>query len=156
MLDRAVVQFDRLFTRALAAGILRPDPTLSLDGVQIPEQVRALIEAARRAEEAEAARQAAPGEADASPAANPTLDLPVALGTYTVQVGTPDGQAFDAALGSVRGASGVRSVAVGSTAIGGTSVLRVTYLGDINGLANALRAAGWDVNVGSNALAISR
>jgi hypothetical protein len=56
----------------------------------------------------------------------------------------------------VRGAAGVRGVAVSSTAIGGTSVLRVTYLGDINGLANALRAAGWQVTVGSNALGISR
>jgi hypothetical protein len=35
-------------------------------------------------------------------------------------------------------------------------VFRVTYLGDINGLANALRAAGWTVNAGSNALAITR
>jgi hypothetical protein len=32
----------------------------------------------------------------------------------------------------------------------------VTYLGDLDGLAAALRASGWRVTVGSNALAISR
>ena len=74
----------------------------------------------------------------------------------TVQVATPDGRAFDGALAAVRGTAGVRGVAVSSTAIGGTSVLRVTYLGDLNGLAAALRAAGWQVNQGSNALGISR
>jgi hypothetical protein len=91
-----------------------------------------------------------------TPDATPTPDVPQALGTYTVQVATPDGSSFDAALGSVRGAAGVRSVTVSSTAIGGTSVLRVTYLGDINGLAAALRSAGWQVNQGSSALGISR
>jgi len=73
-----------------------------------------------------------------------------------VQVSTPNVGSVDNALGSVRGASGVRGVATSSIAIGGTSVLRVTYLGDINGLANALRSAGWNVTVGSNALAITR
>ena len=149
---------DLRFTQALAAGTLRPDPTLSLAAAEIPPEVRALIESARRAEEAQAsAGEVVPSETDASdPAATPTPDAPVALGTYTVQVTTPDAGSVDAALGSVRGAAGVRSVATSSIAIGGTSVMRVTYLGDINGLANALRAAGWQVTVGSNALAITR
>ncbi|HYD25135.1 MAG TPA: heavy-metal-associated domain-containing protein [Croceibacterium sp.] len=158
MLDQAVRRFDAMFTSALASGILRPDPTLRLEGVQLSPEVVALIEAARRAEEADAA-QVVPSETGAeTPAATPTPtpDLPQALGTFTVQVATPDGPSFDTALGSVRGAAGVRSVAVSSTAIGGTSVLRVTYLGDINGLANALRAVGWRVTVGSGALAIAR
>lgn len=157
MLDQAVRRFDAMFTQALAAGTLRPDPTLRLEDIQLSPEVRALIEAARRAEEGEAA-ELLPTEA-ASPATtspSPTEDAPQALGTYTVQVATPDARAFDAALISVRGAAGVRSAAVSSTAMGGTSVLRVTYLGDINGLANALRAQGWQVAVGNNALAISR
>ena len=158
MLTQAVRRFDEMFTQALAAGTLRPDPTLSLAAAEIPPEVRALIESARRAEEAQAsAGEVVPSETDASsPAATPTPDAPVALGTYTVQVTTPDAGSVDAALGSVRGAAGVRSVATSSIAIGGTSVMRVTYLGDINGLANALRAAGWQVTVGSNALAITR
>jgi hypothetical protein len=157
MLERAVQRFDAMFTRALVEGKLRPDPTLALGSVELSPQVRALIEAARRAEEAAAANEVVPGEVGPdTPAGTPTPDVPVALGTYTVQVTTPDGRTFDTALGSVRGAAGVRGVAVSSTAIGGTSVLRVTYLGDIDGLANALRAAGWQVTVGSNALGISR
>lgn len=158
MMQRAVQRFDEMFTRALAEGKLRPDPTLALGNVEISPQVRALIEAARRAEEAAAAaREVVPSAADPNvPTGTPTPDVPVALGTYTVQVATPNAASVDSALGSVRGAAGVRSVATSSIAIGGTSVMRVTYLGDINGLANALRAAGWQVTVGSNALGISR
>jgi hypothetical protein len=158
MLARAVTRFDQMFSRALAEGKLRPDPTLALGNVELGPEVRALIEAARRAEEARAAAsEVVPSETGAdTPDATPTPDVPQALGTYTVQVATPDGSSFDAALGSVRGAAGVRSVTVSSTAIGGTSVLRVTYLGDINGLAAALRSAGWQVNQGSSALGISR
>ena len=158
MLGRAVTRFDQMFTRALAEGKLRPDPTLTLGSVEIGPEVRALIEAARRAEEARAtASEVVPGETAAgTPAVAPTPDLPQALGTYTVQVATPDGSSFDTALGSVRGTAGVRGVTVSSTAIGGTSVMRVTYLGDINGLAAALRAAGWQVTQGSSALGISR
>ena len=162
MLQEAVQRFDALFTRALAAGLLRPDPTLQLDAVELSPEVRALIEAARRAEEAEAAaNEVVPDETAAgaaSPAATPTAapDVPQALGTYTVQVATPDAASVDAALAAVRGAEGVRSVVTSSMAIGGTSVMRVTYLGDINGLAAALRARGWQVQQGNNALAISR
>jgi len=155
MLERAVQRFDQMFTRALAEGKLRPDPTLALGNVEISPEVRALIEAARRAEEAAAANEVVPSGAE-TPAGTPTPDVPVALGTYTVQVATPDARSVDAALGSIRGAAGVRSVATSSIAIGGTSVVRVAYLGDLNGLAAALRAAGWQVNVGSNALGISR
>ena len=156
MMERAVVRFDEMFTRALNAGQLRPDPTLALGNVDISPQVRALIEAARRAEDAAAQNEVVPAENGAQATPSPTPEVPQALGTYTVQVATPTAGSFDSALGAVRGAPGVRGVAVGSTAIGGTSVFRVTYLGDINGLANALRATGWQVTVGSNALGISR
>ena len=157
MLQRAVRRFDAIFTRALDEGLLRPDPTLTMGGVELSPQVRALIDAARRSEEAAASQgEVVPGETGAAPTPTATPDVPVALGTYTVQVSTPNAGSVDNALGSVRGASGVRGVATSSIAIGGTSVFRVTYLGDINGLANALRAAGWNVTVGSNALAITR
>jgi hypothetical protein len=157
MLQRAVRRFDALFTRALDEGLLRPDPTLTMGGVDLSPQVRALIDAARRAEEAQASQsEVVPGETAATPTPTATPDVPVALGTYTVQVTTPNAGSVDSALASVRGASGVRGVATSSIAIGGTSVFRVTYLGDINGLAAVLRAAGWNVTVGSNALAITR
>jgi hypothetical protein len=159
MLTRAVERFDELFTRALAGGMLTPDPTLRMDGVQLSPEVRALIDAARRAEEVEAATgvEVVPAETEpGTPAATPTQDQPQVLNTFTVQVATPDAAAVDAAIASVRGTPGVRGVATNSVAIGGTSVARVTYAGDLAALAAALRARGWQVNQGNNALGISR
>ena len=67
-----------------------------------------------------------------------------------------DAGAFDGAVSAVRGTPGVRSTGVRSTAIGGTSVMTVSYAGSITQLAEALRARGFTVRQGSNALAISR
>ncbi|MBC7158572.1 MAG: heavy-metal-associated domain-containing protein, partial [Porphyrobacter sp.] len=50
----------------------------------------------------------------------------------------------------------VRDVATRSVAIGGTSVLRVSFAGDLATLAGELRARGWQVTEGANALAIAR
>ena len=75
MLNQAVRRFDAMFTRALEAGQLRPDPTLSLGAIEIGPQVQALIEAARRAEAAEAAERAGEDPAattSAAPDAAPT------------------------------------------------------------------------------------
>src|SRR5690606_40620825 len=90
MMNRAVQRFDQMFTQALAEGKLRPDPTLSLGAAEIPPEVRALIETARRAEEAAAgASEVVPSETDAdTPAATPTLDVPAAPGSYTDQGST--------------------------------------------------------------------
>lgn len=159
MLDRAVQRFDALFTGALASGVLRPDPTLRLEGVQLSPEVLVLIEASRRAEEQGASSAevvpglTAPG-ATATPSASPAE--PAAVNSFTVQVATPDGTSVDAALTSVRGTAGVRGVSTSSMAIGGTSVLRVSFAGDLSGLAAALRARGWQVTQGAGALGISR
>jgi hypothetical protein len=47
-------------------------------------------------------------------------------------------------------------VATTSIAIGGTSVMRVTFAGDLEALAAALRAQGWKVTQGANALSIRK
>jgi hypothetical protein len=164
MLAQAVERFDEIFIRALASGELRPDPTLTLDEIQLSPEVRALIAAARQSELADAARAAElapPPVSDPVPVTPPTpvpgTEQPVAAtSSFTVQVGTPDPAAIDAALGSVRGTPGVRQVQTPSIAIGGTSVLQVSYAGDLSALAAALRARGWTVTEGSNALAITR
>jgi hypothetical protein len=157
MLDQAVQRFDAIFTRALADGRLQPDPTLRLDAVELSPEVVALIEAARRAEEAGAAAgELIPGETTGpADGASATPDAPTE-GTYTVQVATPDAASVDAALGALRGSPGVRGVSTSSIAIGGTSVMRVTFAGDLAALATALRARGWQVTQGSNALGIAR
>lgn len=157
MLTRAVTRFDEIFRRALADGTLRPDPTLTLDMVEISPELRALIEEGRLAEAAEqagSAGQALPAAGTSDGGTQP-VQAP-SVNAITVQASTPDPRSFDAALTGIRGLAGVRGLSVTSTAIGGTSVVQVNYAGDLQGLANALRAAGWQVTVGSNALAISR
>src|SRR5690606_11789090 len=95
MLAEAVQRFDILFTRALEEGLLRPDPTLGRQGVEISPEIQALIDAARRAERAEVTPQpdAAPAPAP-TPTATPTQ--PQVVNVYVVQVATPDAAAFDA------------------------------------------------------------
>ena len=76
--------------------------------------------------------------------------------TFIVQFATPDGAAVDSGLAGVRAAAGVQGVATTSIAIGGTSVMRVTFAGDLEALAAALRAQGWKVTQGANALSIRK
>ncbi|WP_347304374.1 heavy-metal-associated domain-containing protein [Croceibacterium sp. TMG7-5b_MA50] len=161
MLAQAVERFDQLYTQALASGQLRPDPTLSLEEIDLSPEVRALIDAARQAEVDEAARIAAeqplaPPTPVTPPSPVPGTEPAAPVASFTVQVTTPDPASIDAALGSVRGTPGVRQVTTPSIAIGGTSVLQVGYAGDLAALAAALRARGWTVTQGSNALAITR
>jgi hypothetical protein len=158
MLTLAVRRFDAIFTRALGDGQLRPDPTLRLDAVELSPEVRALIEAARRAEDAQAAAgETIPGETTAGTVASSTpAPDEQAVTSFIVQVVTPDPASVDAALASLRSAPGVRGVSASSIAIGGTSVVRVSFAGDLSALAAALRGRGWQVVQGSNALAISR
>ena len=160
MLDKAVVRFNRLFETALANGTLKPDPTLNIGTPELSPALQRLLELGRsvRAHD-QAAATAEPttesGDAiTAAPIRTPPPEGSVAL--YTVQVATPDASAFDTAVSSVRGTPGVRNTGIRSTAIGGTSVMTVSYSGTIAQLADALRARGFTVSQGSNALAISR
>lgn len=158
MLEQAVRRFDAIYTRALSAGTLRPDPTLARENIEISPQVQALIEAARRAEAVEAAGAPRPpvAEPTATPTSTPSPDQPQAVTAFTVQFATPDAAAVDAALAAVRSAPGVRGAATSSIAIGGTSVMRVSYTGDAAALAQVLRARGFQVNQSGNVLSISR
>ena len=152
MLANAVQRIDAIYARALAEGLLKPDATLTNSG-QMDAGLAALVEAARRAEQNAAvasdgtAGQGGPGAAPAAP---------LVLSTFTVQFASPDAGAVDAALAAVRGAPGVQGAATTSLAMGGTSVMRVTSASDIGALADALRARGWRVTVGANALSIRR
>ncbi|MFT4027071.1 MAG: heavy-metal-associated domain-containing protein [Novosphingobium sp.] len=158
MLTQAVQRFDAIYGQALNAGLLKPDPTLTQQAAMDPALV-ALIAAAQKAEaaakaESAAAEPAATPSASASPTAAPPP--PATTSSFTVQFASPDAHSVDAALSAVRGASGVSGASTSSIAIGGTSVMRVTYAGDLNSLAAALRARGFRVTVGAGALSISR
>ena len=150
MLATAVQRIDAIYARALADGLLRPDATLNQGGT-MDAGLAALIEAARRAEQSAAAAQSAPTDAPSAAASTPAV-----INTFTVQFASPDAAAVDAALAAVRGAPGVQGASTTSLAMGGTSVMRVTYAGELTALAAALRARGWQVSVGAGALSIRR
>jgi hypothetical protein len=162
MLSQAVIRFDQIFTEALGRGLLTPDPTLYAQQAQFNAAL-ALITAAKQAEAATTdlsqsvkapsdVRTDSPSE-QPSEAPKPTQ---AAVTSITVQFASPDAAAVDAALGAVRGISGVHGASTSSIAIGGTSVMHVSYAGDIDALAAALRSRGWSVNAGSSALSIRR
>lgn len=151
MLEQAIAKLDRLFSDALAGGLLRPDPTLNI----APQVDPALIDQLLAAE--------GPVRAASDPAAGPTTAPTAAASAtaavtsnITVQFATPDAAAVDTGMAALRAVAGVRSAVSTSIAIGGTSVMRVTYAGEIDALAAALKAQGWRVSAGADALSIRK
>lgn len=151
MLNQAIERLDRTYGQALAAGVLAPDKSLNV-AIQVDEAAIAAIVAKQGPlPTAAPAGAASPG---ATPTAAPTAAAPTA--SFTVQVATPEPTSVDAGLASLRGIGGVQGVSISSVAVGGTSVLRVTFAGDLAQLAAALRARGWQVTQGTNALSIRK
>ena len=152
MLREAIKRMDAIYAGALVAGTLSPDPTLfaeqPIDQSMI-DRILGTIE-----------KTLPPPEAPAGTAASTTAPSSVqngaAISSITVQFATPDAASVDAALGSVRGTGGVQSANITSVAIGGTSVMRVSFAGDADGLRAALQARGWQVAQGGGALSIRR
>jgi len=160
MLVQAVERMDGIFTAALASGKLRPDPSLRFgSGGTMDLAIEQLIEIGRAARARNAAAAAAAAAGVPRIEAEPVTGIEpgeAAARNITVQFATPDAAAFDTALGAVRATGGVRGVGVTSTAIGGTSVMSVSFGGTLEDLAAALEARGFTVRRGPNALAISR
>lgn len=150
MLAEAVVRLDGIYAGALAAGQLAPDPSLNMQ----PQIDQALIDSiVAKVGPAPSAAVAPTTSPDAAPIATASA---VPTMVVTVQIATPDSAAFDAGLSGVRRIAGVKDAASTSLAIGGTSVLRVTFAGDIETLAAALRAQGWKVTQGAGALSLRK
>ncbi|WEK46630.1 MAG: heavy-metal-associated domain-containing protein [Candidatus Andeanibacterium colombiense] len=162
MLVKAIQRFDAIYTAALGRGLLQPDPTLRADRIQLNPTIAALIAAERNAQNADAAAAAADAADDDTvetaptpvPTAQPTAQP--AAASYVVQFNSPSAGSVDSALAAVRGVPGVRGAATSSIAIGGVSVMRVTYSGDLGALAAALRAKGWNVAQNAGGLGISK
>jgi hypothetical protein len=153
MLNEALTQLDRIYSQALADGKLSPDPTL--------QPVRPLLDPALVAilAQGEKPKDEAKPEASASASASPEPDKSEAAATVTtitIQFASPDKDAVDAALGAVRGAPGVQGASTTSLAMGGISVMRVSYRGDPSELAAALRARGFSVSGGGSSLSIRK
>lgn len=147
LLDEGVRGLDRLYTQALAAGILRPDPSL------VVEEPAFLNEIAEQIERASAGLGAPlPGPSTSTAAPIPTG----AITSVTIQVETPNAESVGQAEISVSRVPGVMSALTTSPAIGGTSTMRVTFSGDPAALAAALQAQGWQVSGSGASLRISR
>ncbi len=158
MMAKAVVRIDDIYKAALASGRLRADTSLIFED----PNASAEEEEEKPAEEKKADKKAADTGADRSDNAadDKPADQPAAPEAQTISVSvqydSPDAAAVNSAEASVRGAAGVQSANTSSVAIGGTSVMRVSYKGDMAGLKAALAARGWRVQEGGGALRISR
>lgn len=139
LLDAGIQRLDQAYQKALASGLLRTDALLATR----PPRVKTAEELA-----AEAA-------ALATPTPTPTASS-AATASYTVQVETPSAAALTASEAAVRGVPGVRSAATTSLALGGISVMRVTYDGSQSSLRAALESRGWQVQEGPGVLLIRR
>jgi hypothetical protein len=153
MMNEGVVKIDQLYQQGFLAGRLRAEATLLLE--EIDEEDLEELEA-----EAEAETEKAPTEEADDPLERVMEDLPDDKGkdepkdnapptpvpsqsvTITVQVKTPNPEAVDRAEAAIRSIAGVKSVVTTSLALGGTSVMRITYQGDPAALQSALSARG--------------
>lgn len=138
MLNEGVRRLDILYAQALQQGLLRPDPTLIIVQPPLPppppQEIDTIV----------------PEEMGAQVAAGATT-------SFSIQVSTPDAAAVQQAEVSVSRASGVASAITTSLALGGTSLMRVTFVGDSAALQAALQAQGWQVQVvNGTTLRISR
>jgi hypothetical protein len=154
MLAQAVQRIDQIYSAALSRGVLKSDASIFVDEGLDLETIEAEV-----AKEVAALEQAGTARADAGDAAASSTapNTPVAaIANVVVQFDTPDSGAVGRGEASVRSVPGVSSANTTSLAIGGLSVMQVRFAGDLEALAGALRARGWQVQVGSGALRIRR
>jgi hypothetical protein len=129
LLDVGVKRIDALYTAALQEGRLSRDRSLTAEAPVIPPEIAAQIEAAT----------------DLLNDTKVTTDTPAPVGvsqTYELRVETPDSASVGQAELSVSRIRGVTSAITTSLALGGTSVMRVTFMGDTATLQAALQANG--------------
>ncbi len=144
MMKKAVARMDAIYTNALSAGILKADTSLILEKPvkqeELPDDANAVDESGLTAEIDNSIAHAAPTGA----------------ASFTVQYSSPDVASVSATERAVGGVAGVQSASTTSLALGGTSVMRVTFRGDLAGLKAALAARGYTVQEGGGTLRISR
>ncbi len=138
MMDEGARRIDELYIRALNDGRLRPDPSLVIEEPVDP----AALEIENAVE--------APVEA---------VDLPTVAtsgASFTIQFDTPDVASVGSGEASVRSIPGVRLANTSSLALGGTSVMQVSFDGTADMLRAGLQARGFTVAASGNTLRITR
>ncbi len=123
LLDAGVKRLDETYQQALRAGYLRADPGLSY----VPAEEQPV-------EDDDAGETA-------------VTESPILPGgiTISVQFDTPGPAAVTSTEAALRAVPGVSAAATNSLALGGVSVMTVTYAGTPEVLKAALEARGWQV-----------
>lgn len=138
MMDEGARRIDELYIRALNDGRLRPDPSLIIEEPIDP----ATIEIENAVE--------MPME---------SVELPTVAtsgASFSIQFDTPDAGSVGAGETTVRSIPGVRLANTSSLALGGTSVMQVTFEGTVDMLRAGLQGRGYSVAVSGNTLRITR
>ncbi|ATW05217.1 hypothetical protein [Sphingorhabdus sp. YGSMI21] len=160
MMDQGIARLDNIYASALSRGILKTDKSLIIeDPFNLDE-----LDLEDFDLDEDLAGEVGGGEDAASDAGNSATEsageapiaAPAAATSISLQFDTPDVGAVGRGEASLRAIPGVTSASTSSLALGGVSVMSVTYRGDISTLAQALRAQGWQVQQGAGALRISR
>lgn len=141
LLDAGVARMDALFQQALRSGDLGFDPTLAP-----PPAPEAVVEEEPVVE-----------EGDDMTLAQIVGDTGATAGiTLTVQYESPSATSVANTESLMRSIPGVRSASTNSLALGGESLMRVTYDGDPDALRAALRVRGYQVTGSGQSLRIRR
>lgn len=137
LIDAGIQRIDKAYQDALRAGILKTDTLLATE----PPKPEVPVEEETGTEEA-----------------IDTGDTPqVATGAaFTIQFDTPSVGAVTSGESALLAVPGVSSASTTSLALGGVSLMRVTYNGSQAGLRAALEARGWQVQEGGGVLRIRR
>lgn len=138
MMDEGARRIDELYIRALNDGRLRPDPSLIIEEPVDPAALE--IENATEA----------PVEA---------VDLPTVStsgSSFSIQFETPDVASVGAGEATVKSIPGVRLANTSSLALGGTSVMQVSFDGTVDMLRAGLQARGYSVAASGTTLRITR
>ncbi|WCM28853.1 heavy-metal-associated domain-containing protein [Sphingomonas sp. QA11] len=137
LLDAGVKRIDDAYQAALRNGTLRTDPTLS----SRPPEPTPVVE------------EEAPGESAVETNDAVQISGGVAI---NIQVDTPGAASVSATEAALRNIPGVRSALTTSLALGGVSVMRVSFDGDPATLRPLLEARGWAVQGTGTTLRIRR
>ena len=119
MMAEGVARMDQLFIAALASGNLVPDPGLII--IEPPPPVEEELETLEPAKATVPAR------------------------VIQIQFLTRNDAGLASAFGALRSIGGVEAVSPRSAAVGGWSILLITYRGEPQSLATAMSARGWSV-----------
>lgn len=133
LLDAGVKRMDGIYQAAARGGYLRGDPGLNPPVVETVSDTPVVTETLDSASDANA----------------PVVSV-------IVQVETPDAAAVSSTESALRGIPSVRSASTSSLALGGVSLMVVSYAGDPASLRAALEARGWQVFGGGTTLRIRR